>query len=69
MCLVVCPQAVFDLENKKVRIVSRDACMECGACAVNCSAEALIYESGEGCAVAILNEMLGRGCICVSECC
>ncbi len=69
MCLVVCPHAVFDLENKKVRIISRDACMECGACAVNCPVEALTVESGEGCAVAILNEMLGRGCNCGSKCC
>jgi len=35
--------------------------MECGACAVNCPAEALTMESDKGCAVAILNEMLGRG--------
>ncbi len=33
MCAVVCPHRVFRIENKKARIVDRDACMECGACA------------------------------------
>ena len=69
MCLLVCPHTVFGLENKKAQIISRDACMECGACAQNCPVEALTVEAGEGCAVAILNEMLGRGRICGSECC
>jgi NAD-dependent dihydropyrimidine dehydrogenase PreA subunit len=68
MCLMVCPHAVFDIK-KRYGLYCRDTCMECGACAVNCPAEALAEESGEGCTVAILNEMLGRGCICVSECC
>jgi len=69
MCLEVCPHAVFELENKKAWIINRDACMECGACAQNCPVEALSVEVGEGCAVAILNEMLGRECTCGSECC
>ena len=64
MCIIVCPHAVFDLEIKKARIVSSDACMECGACAKNCPAEAVMVESGEGCAKAIVNEMLGRKCDC-----
>jgi NAD-dependent dihydropyrimidine dehydrogenase PreA subunit len=69
MCLEVCPHAVFELENKKARIINRDACMECGACAQNCPVEALSVEVGEGCAVAILNEMLGLECTCGPECC
>lgn len=36
MCLEVCPHAVFELENRKVRLRDFDACMECGACAKNC---------------------------------
>ncbi len=35
MCIEVCPHAVFVLERKSVCIVNRDACMECGACALN----------------------------------
>ena len=65
MCLMVCPHAVFDIK-KKDGLYSRDNCMECGACAVNCPAKPLTVESGQGCAVAILNEILGRGCICAN---
>jgi NAD-dependent dihydropyrimidine dehydrogenase PreA subunit len=54
ICLQVCPHAVFVLENKKAIIVDRDACMECGACALNCSQGALTVRSGVGCAQGIL---------------
>jgi NAD-dependent dihydropyrimidine dehydrogenase PreA subunit len=54
MCLSVCPHAVFEIHNGHARICDRDACMECGACARNCSAEALSVESGVGCAVAVI---------------
>jgi NAD-dependent dihydropyrimidine dehydrogenase PreA subunit len=56
-CLVVCPHAVFAQDparGKKVRIVARDHCMECGACARNCASEAITVRSGVGCANAIL---------------
>ena len=64
MCLVVCPHAVIALNNGHARIINRDACMECGACARNCPVEALFVRTGEGCAKAILNEMMGRECEC-----
>jgi len=64
MCLEVCPHAVFAMNNGKAHIEDRDACMECGACARNCPTEALTVESGVGCAVAIVSEMLGRECTC-----
>ena len=32
MCLIVCPHAIFSMNNGSVRIEKRDACMECGAC-------------------------------------
>lgn len=54
ICLQVCPHAVFILENKKAKIADRDACMECGACALNCSQGALKVRSGVGCAQGIL---------------
>ncbi len=60
MCLVVCPRAVFSLNNGTAEMVNRDACMECGACSRNCSAEALSVQSGVGCAAAVINVMLGR---------
>ena len=64
MCLRVCPHSVFAMDNGVARISDRDACMECGACARNCPAEAINVTSGEGCARAIINEMLGRKCDC-----
>ena len=66
MCLWVCPHAVLSLTNGKVEIMNRDACMECGACARNCPAEALRVQSGVGCAIAVINSMLGRK---KSSCC
>ncbi len=74
MCIEVCPQAVFTYENKRAVIVDRDACMECGACAMNCPEGAISVSAGVGCAAAVLNGML-RGtepnCDCgdSSACC
>lgn len=53
-CLEVCPHAVFEIAEKKARIADLDACMECGACAVNCPAGALTVDAGVGCAAAII---------------
>ena len=60
MCTRVCPHAVFALENKRASIVDRDACMECGACAMNCPEDALTVRSGVGCATAVIAQALGR---------
>ncbi len=57
-CVEVCPHAVFDIQARKSRIVARDACMECGACARNCSRRALTVRSGAGCLEAILRGAL-----------
>ena len=54
MCVTVCPHAVFAIERKRARIVDRDGCMECGACALNCPEGALAVHSGVGCATAVL---------------
>lgn len=60
MCMLVCPHGVFVVDNGKARIVDRDACMECGACAMNCRVEAIFVESGVGCAYALLTTKLRR---------
>ncbi|MFH1019189.1 MAG: mercury methylation ferredoxin HgcB [Pseudomonadota bacterium] len=60
MCLTVCPQEVFALEQGKMRISEQDACMECGACMMNCPVGAIWVQSGVGCAKAVFNAMLGR---------
>ncbi|MCX6646907.1 MAG: mercury methylation ferredoxin HgcB [bacterium] len=54
MCVVVCPHKVFEIENRKAKIVDRDSCMECGACAMNCEFGAISVESGVGCAAGVI---------------
>ena len=54
MCPRVCPHGVFEIQDKKARILDRDACMECGACARNCPEEAISVNSGVGCAAGII---------------
>ena len=70
MCLSVCPHAVLEPSNGRVRIRDRDACMECGACARNCPAAAVSVVSGVGCAAAVINSALGRkndSCCCILD--
>ena len=74
MCLLVCPHAVFGIEDKKAVILRKDLCMECGACAKNCEAGAITVKSGVGCAAGVINGLI-RGteptCDCGSDgtCC
>ncbi len=58
MCLEVCPHAVFKIEDRKVSIVEKDRCMECGACEKNCDFDAISVKSGVGCAAAVINGMI-----------
>ncbi len=68
-CVIVCPQQLLAIENKKAVIVDRDLCMECGACMVNCEPEAITVDYGVGCASAIINGMLSGGnASCESGC-
>ena len=73
MCVTVCPHNVFIMKNRKANPVNRDACMECGACQMNCSFGALSVKAGVGCAAAILYSQI-RGiaepqCGCSADCC
>ena len=56
----------FLRRGKHIMIQNRDACMECGACSLNCPANAIAVQSGVGCANAVINSMLGRN---NGECC
>ena len=62
MCVIVCPHGVFSMNgsrNGQVARLSRpDACMECGACQLNCPTEAIAVESGVGCAAAMIRSAL-----------
>jgi len=67
MCVKVCPHAVFAVKNKKAKITDRDACMECGACKMNCAFKALEVRSGVGCAAGIILGSL-RGTEATCDC-
>jgi NAD-dependent dihydropyrimidine dehydrogenase PreA subunit len=70
MCRIVCPHGIFEISGRKASIVDRDSCMECGACARNCPEKALYVRTGVGCAVAVINSMLGiktSGCDCTID--
>jgi len=71
MCAVVCPHAVFAIEDGKSRIVDGDGCMECGACARNCPTAAVTVRPGVGCAAAVLSGKAGGdgGCCVGSSTC
>ena len=60
MCVTVCPHCVFAVEDRKARIVDRDACMECGACAMNCPVQAITVNPGVGCAEYIIAKWLSK---------
>ena len=56
-CVEVCPHGVFAMVSHVARVTSRDTCMECGACRMNCSEAAIQVSSGVGCAAAVLSQM------------
>ena len=60
-CVEVCPQEVFEMQDRKAAVVDRDRCMECGACAMNCDFGALAVNAGVGCAAAIINSIISGG--------
>jgi ferredoxin len=60
LCVTVCPHAVFEIAERKARILDIDDCMECGACALNCQFGAISVKSGVGCVAGIINGMLNN---------
>ncbi len=69
MCINACPHGVFEDGDGAVRLVDRDACMECGACRLNCEAGAIKVDSGVGCAFAMMKEALLRRKEASCDCC
>jgi NAD-dependent dihydropyrimidine dehydrogenase PreA subunit len=55
-CIDVCPHQVFDMHDKRARVIQLNDCMECGACALNCEPGALAVDSGVGCAAGLIVE-------------
>ena len=60
MYLAVCPHDVFARHDRAVQLVRPEACMECGACQVNCPEGAIRVERGVGCAAAMFRAALLR---------
>jgi NAD-dependent dihydropyrimidine dehydrogenase PreA subunit len=60
LCTIVCPHRVFEDGDEAVRLANRDACMECGACQLNCAAGAIKVDSNVGCAGAMMKAALTR---------
>lgn len=54
LCSVVCPHRVFQMQNNKSKIIAKDKCIECGACASNCPTNAIQLNAGVGCAIAVM---------------
>ena len=54
MCVDVCPHGVFAMIEKRAALIDRGACMECGACALNCEREAIRVRAGVGCAAGVI---------------
>jgi Fe-S-cluster-containing hydrogenase component 2 len=42
-------------------LVNKEACMECGACQMNCPVDAVTVKSGVGCAAAMIHAALTGG--------
>ena len=57
-CTIVCPHGVFAMAGNRAQIADRGACMECGACQLNCASGAISVEPGVGCAAAIIRGWL-----------
>ena len=58
-CVDVCPQQCFTLgsDGKSMHAFAA-RCMECGACQLNCRAEAIAMEAGPGCFLYITKELI-----------
>jgi len=62
VCTIVCPHGVFAMgSDRRAGIVDRGACMECGACALNCAWGAISVTPGVGCAEAIIHSWIHGG--------
>jgi NAD-dependent dihydropyrimidine dehydrogenase PreA subunit len=70
VCAKVCPQGVILMRDGRALLEDYTACMECGACRLNCLRDAIDVTKGTGCLVAIIKEDIlkitprGAGCGC-----
>jgi NAD-dependent dihydropyrimidine dehydrogenase PreA subunit len=57
-CTQVCPHGVFAEGENTAVLAHLSACMECGACDLNCPVQAIEVRSGVGCAWAMISAAL-----------
>ncbi|UCD19268.1 MAG: 4Fe-4S binding protein [candidate division WOR-3 bacterium] len=71
MCSTVCPHGVFVQKDGIAQLARPTACMECGACALNCAVRAISVDAGTGCATAQMIASLkgSKEPTCGSGCC
>ena len=69
MCSAVCPHGVFLNKEKKAVLTKPEACMECGACQLNCPTGAITVDSGVGCAGAMIMAALKGKKMDEASCC
>jgi ferredoxin len=67
-CTQVCPQGVFAEGKEHAELIQPSACMECGACALNCPVQAIEVQSGVGCAWAMISAALRGKSMDSGEC-
>ncbi|NLK25067.1 MAG: 4Fe-4S binding protein [Euryarchaeota archaeon] len=70
-CWEVCPHGVFTPGEKCAHLDAPERCMECGACQRNCPSDAIMVDSGVGCATAIIKAALtgSKEVTCGPDCC
>ena len=59
-CIQVCPRGVFTVCDKVVSIGNIHACIECGACQMNCPTSAIYVQKGVGCGTALIQSKLKK---------
>lgn len=47
ICVEFCPKSVLDLQEGKINIAHREACIQCGQCELRCPDFAIYLEGGE----------------------
>lgn len=68
VCKNICPRSVIVMQENKAVITDQVTCLECGACSLNCPADAIELTKGTGCLVSVLREDIlktapkGTGC-------
>ena len=68
ICSFVCPHHVIGMNSEHAMLAHPERCIECGACRLNCSFDAIQVTKGTACLTAIVKEDIfkikEKGCGC-----